>query len=217
MKDENKIEEEIFKNESSTEVKKEETKAKNKKEKHLTILPIVLAIVIIFCVIGIPALLIILANSEISEELGEKGFSLRNVFDYLENFNGNGEETYMQAVIPPKDEEKTDIESAKESITEIKSEKESITVGGYTLKFGTYKGQTEIGVWDDETMTSTLEVSDVILKLTENSITIDGQTGSYSINGNSIIWNGDSYLLEVTENNKIRYNVQNCPELTYQY
>ena len=94
--------------------------------------------------------------------------------------------------------------------------KTSITVGGYTLKFGTYKGQIVQGVWDEETMTSTARYTDIILKLTESTITVNGDSGSYYVSGSSIVWKGSSYYFDVTGNNKIRYNAESCPELIYQ-
>lgn len=94
--------------------------------------------------------------------------------------------------------------------------KTSIIVGGYTLKFGTYTGTLVQGVWDDTTMTSTEERTKVTLKLTENNITINGESGSYSTSGTKIIWKGQDYILEVSGNNKIKYNAENCPDLIYQ-
>ena len=94
--------------------------------------------------------------------------------------------------------------------------KTSITVGGYTLPFGTYKGQIVQGVWDDETMTSTARYTDVVLKLTEDTITVNGDSGSYYVSGGSIIWKGESYYFEVNGNNTITYMAENCPDLIYQ-
>ena len=94
--------------------------------------------------------------------------------------------------------------------------KDSVTVGAYTLHFGTYKGQIIQGVWDDETMTSTARYTDIILKLTETTISINGDSASYYISGSNIIWKGESYYLEATGNNTIRYNAETCPELIYQ-
>ena len=95
--------------------------------------------------------------------------------------------------------------------------KTSISVGGYTLKFGTYAGTIQQGVWDEETMTSSVRNINVTLKLTEDSITLDGRTAGYTVSGNELKWKGSDYkILEVTGNNKIRYLVETCPELTYQ-
>lgn len=92
-----------------------------------------------------------------------------------------------------------------------------ITVGGYTLNLGTYKGQLVQGVWDDATMTSKAKYTDVILVLTEDTITLDGKTAGYTISGTTINWKAyDFKVLEVSGNNKITYIAENCPELIYQ-
>ena len=95
--------------------------------------------------------------------------------------------------------------------------KTSITVGGYTLNFGTYVGTMVQGVWDDTTMTSTEKKTKITLKLTENSITLDGKTAGYTISGNNIKWKAmDFDALQVSGNNRITYIAENCPELVWQ-
>lgn len=92
-----------------------------------------------------------------------------------------------------------------------------ITVGGYTLNLGTYKGRVEQGVWDEETMTSKSKFTDITLVLTEDTITVNEQTAGYTISGSSIKWKAyDFPILEVSGNNKIRYIVEDCPDLVYQ-
>ena len=90
--------------------------------------------------------------------------------------------------------------------------KTSTTIGGYTLKFGKYTGTIEQYDWIDQKLIK----HKVTLVLSEKSIRLDGKTGSYSNSGTRIIWRGDSNLLEVVGNNKIRYNVETCPVLKYQ-
>ena len=95
--------------------------------------------------------------------------------------------------------------------------KTSITVGGYTLNFGTYTGTIVQGVWDEETMTASSKSQKVTLKLSENSITLDGKTAGYTISGTTIKWKAlDFDVLQVTGNNRITYLAENCPELVWQ-
>ena len=92
-----------------------------------------------------------------------------------------------------------------------------VYAGGYKLTFGTYKGTMVQGVWDDTTMTSTARYYDVYLVLTEDTITLDGQTAGYSISGTKISWNAfDFDILEATGNDRITYYAETCPELVYQ-
>ena len=149
---------------------------------------------------------------EFASEILNKVEINENVFKLNKNTNNE------YGIVAVDNSKKYIEESNISAETEIASTpaKTSINVGGYSLKFGTYKGQIEQGVWDEETMTPTSRFTNVVLVLNEKNITVDGQTSSYSISGNNIIWNGNRYLLEVTGNNKIRYNVETCPELLYQ-
>ena len=65
-------------------------------------------------------------------------------------------------------------------------------------------------------MTASSRKINVNIVLTASTITVDGTTYSYSTSGKNIVWNGDSYTLEVVGNNQIRYNVETCPTLTWQ-
>lgn len=96
--------------------------------------------------------------------------------------------------------------------TSVPQAKTSITVGGYTLKFGKYTGAITQFDWETQKEIKTT----ITLVLSENNITINGESGSYSIKGTKIIWKGQDYILEASGNNKIRYNVETCPDLIYQ-
>ena len=139
---------------------------------------------------------------------GEEGFSLSAIKEKISSSKQN-ESSFVEI-------ETSVPEQVVKPSPVPATQKTSITVGGYTLQYGTYKGQIVQGVWDEETMTSTARYTDVILKLTENTITINGESGSYYVSGSNIVWKGESYYLDVTGNNTIRYNAENCPELTYQ-
>ena len=208
-----------------------------KKDKSLYfVIPVLIIGVILFSLI-VPKIVTTISNTDINE-----GFNIEEIFENISgSFEGNrgNTKTPSEKVMYPNPDSSTSVPSKNDTPTTstentnkqptnnnqsqsqqqptVEPEKKtSITVGGYTLKFGTYKGQIEQGVWDEETMTPTLKIIDVTLKLTENSISFDGQSGSYSFNGNRIVWNGSDYMFEVAGNNKIRFNAETCPILTYQ-
>ena len=81
-----------------------------------------------------------------------------------------------------------------------------IQVGKYTIKIGTYKGKAQ-GMDGS--------YYDVILKINENNLTIDGQTLSYSIKDNYIIANGFE-MFQVNGNNSIQQLAGDLTTLTYQ-
>ena len=177
----------------------------------LIIIPIVLVLTIIMGIV----LINVISNIS-SEDLENLKTEILNKAQIKDNTI----ESVIDDNFSRKEESKTLVESNEEldvdEPVEEAPKKTLINVGGYTLKFGTYKGIIEQGVWDEETMTATSKKTNIVLKLSENSITINGESGSYSVSGNNIIWNGNYYLLEVTGNNKIRYNAETCPELIYQ-
>lgn len=199
-------------------------------------IPVLIIGVILFSLI-VPKLVTAISNIDTSE-----GFDLEEIFENIGgSFKGNAinSKTPSEAVMNPNFNSSTSLPSKNDTPTSstgntnkqpvkdnssqsqqqtapATQKKTSITVGGYTLKFGTYKGQIEQGYWDEKTMTSSSKFYDVTLKLTENSISCDGRSGSYSFNGNKIVWNGDDYMLEVAGNNQIRYMAGTCPILTYQ-
>lgn len=199
-------------------------------------IPILIIGVILFNLI-VPKLVTTISNidmsegfdvEEIFENMGEpinesidsrknQGLELMNPsYDSSTSVPSKNDTTTSSIGSTNKQPEKNNSSQSQQQSTPEPQKKTSITVGGYTLKFGTYKGQIEQGVWDEETMTSSSKFYDVTLKLTENSISCDGQSGSYSFSGNKIVWRGSDYMFEVAGNNKIKYNAGNCPILTYQ-
>lgn len=209
------------------EAKKVHIKKIGEEEKKDKSLYIVIPIAIIIFIIAVTLLSRIIPN--LSEEKLEE--FAKTISEFIENnkfvtssssrYNKMLKEDNRTETIKEIKKQETPIQSKVES--EQKSEleqtsiKTSITAGGYTLQFGTYYGQIEQGVWDDETMTSKSILQDVYLVLNEDTITLDGQTAGYSISGTNINWYAlDFPVLEVSGNNRITYLAETCPELVYQ-
>lgn len=198
-----------------------ETKKKGKFKIAIILIAIVLIAFIIFAIIS--------ATGVIENDFGK---AISNIFNKSDdtktevNINNNtNDNTNTTETKEIADENKTETKQMAKPETKPDTPSENtattkktyITAGGYTLNFGTYKGQLVQGVWDEETMTSTSKYTDVTLVLTENSITLDGQTAGYTISGNEINWKAfDFNVLQVSGNNKITYLAENCPELVYQ-
>lgn len=144
-------------------------------------------------------------QNELEENSGEK---ISNTV--VDNDNSSDEEILENqtqespvATVPP---------SSTPTKPETSVPKTSIIVGGYTLQFGTYTGTITQYNWETEEDI----IHTVKLVLSENTITIDGETGSYSISGSSIVWKGQDYILQVAGNNQIQYMAETCPILVYQ-
>lgn len=101
---------------------------------------------------------------------------------------------------------KTENNSTNSSTGMTNSNTDVIQVGKYTIKIGTYKGKAQ-GMDGS--------YYDVILKINENNLTIDGQTLSYSIKDNYIIANGFE-MFQVNGNNSIQQLAGDLTTLTYQ-
>ena len=185
--------------------------------------PILIVVSILLAIVIIPTLISVISN--ISSDKWKE--IENNITEIFRNNKGTVEmyrENEYSALIPAKSIQpstsETKTNATKKEVTPAPTPapaKTSITVGGYTLNFGTYTGIIQQGVWDEETMTSSVVYHNVTLKLTENSITLDGKTAGYTISGTMIKWKGlDFDVLQVTGNNRIMYIVEDCPELVWQ-
>lgn len=151
------------------------------------------------------------------ETVGEQ---TRIEFDFENGYYSSGESTPISDILIPETPTTPVTPTTPETpatpvapVTPVEpAPSTSITVGGYTLNFGTYTGTLKQFDWEAQEEINT----PVTLVLSENNITINGESGSYSTSGTKIIWNGQDYMLEVSGNNRITYIVENCPDLIYQ-
>ena len=158
-------------------------------------------------IIPIIIIIMIIAGMLISTIINNTNFNLKKI-PQIFNFNRRiDEENKNTGMIIAENYTNSKISTTTNTTTD----KNHITVGGYTLKYGTYKGIESNYDWEEQK-----EINrEIILVLSSDKIRFDGQLLSYSISGNKIIANGFA-MFQVNRNNEITLLAGMCPELTYQ-